>query len=106
MQLTGNCKASQSTYIIKQNTGTRLFLAVVLRIRDILVRIRMRILGSVPLNNGSRCGSGGPKTYVSYGSESGSPTMVSSTDNCVSHHEYDVTVLHRKLVLIRGFRLV
>ncbi len=36
----------------------------VLRIRDILVRIRMRILGSVPLANGSGCGSGGPKKHT------------------------------------------
>jgi hypothetical protein len=33
----------------------------VLVIRDILVRIRIRILGSVPLTNRSGCGSGRPK---------------------------------------------
>jgi hypothetical protein len=41
--------------------------AIVLRIRDSLVRIRMRIwiLGSVPLTNGSDADPGGPKTYGS-----------------------------------------
>jgi len=34
----------------------------VLRIRDILVWIRMRILGSVHLTNGTGCGSGRKKT--------------------------------------------
>ncbi len=52
------------------NTGHRLGLFIsweilfaVLGIRDILVRIwmRIRILGSVPLTNGSGCGSGTPK---------------------------------------------
>ncbi len=48
----------------------------VLRIRDILVRIRMRmrILGSVPLTNGSYVDPGGPKTYGFY--VSGSGTLV------------------------------
>jgi hypothetical protein len=43
-------------------------LSAVLGIRNILVRIRMRILGSVPLTNGSGCGSGRPKTLGYYGS--------------------------------------
>ncbi len=49
-----------------------------LGICDILVRIRMRILGSVPLTNGSGCGPGMPKTYGSYRFRSrwGSGTLV------------------------------
>jgi len=45
----------------------RIFFNSVLRIRDILVRIqrRIRILGSVPLINGSGCGSGRPKIIPS-----------------------------------------
>ncbi len=50
----------------------------VLRIRDILVRIR--ILGSVALTTDPDAGPGGPKTYRSYGSGSrcalGSGTLV------------------------------
>ncbi len=47
-----------------------------LRIRDLLVRVR--ILGSVPLITRSRCGWGGPRTYGSYGfgSGCGSGTLV------------------------------
>ncbi len=40
---------------------TNHFFFTVLGIRDILVRIRMRILGSVPLTDGSGCVSGMPK---------------------------------------------
>ncbi len=43
-----------------------------LGIRDILVRIRIRILGSVPLTNRSNADPGIPKTYGSYRSGSGS----------------------------------
>jgi hypothetical protein len=44
-------------------TNSGIHCRYLLRVRDILVRIRMRmgILGSVPLTNGSGCGSGRPK---------------------------------------------
>jgi hypothetical protein len=48
----------------------------VLLIRDILVRIRMRILGTVPLSTDPDVDTGGPKTYGSYGS--GYETQVKS----------------------------
>jgi hypothetical protein len=54
---------------------------LLLWIRDILVRIRIRIriLRSVPLSNGSGCGSGRPKNIRTYaGSGCGSGTLVKS----------------------------
>ena len=55
----------------KQWIKTNALSLEVLRIRDMLVRIhmRMRILGSVPLTNGSECGSGRPNnagTFISF----------------------------------------
>jgi hypothetical protein len=70
-------KVSLVTYLVLLqflNIFFLLFLFPVLRIRDMLVRIWIRIrmliqiLGDVPLTNGSGCGSGMPKNYGSYGS--------------------------------------
>jgi hypothetical protein len=53
------CKTIDSHNMIKRKLGFRNKWQAVLRIRDILVRIRMRIriLGSVTLTNGSGFGS-------------------------------------------------
>ncbi len=59
-------------------------LKTVLRIRDTLVRIRIRILGSGPLTNGFGCGSGRPKKY---GSGTVVPVHFYHSSKIVSHIE-------------------
>jgi hypothetical protein len=69
---TSNSKNSNSCVFFHR----KLVLNLVMRIRDILVRIR--ILQSVSLTNGSGCGSGRLKTYRSYGFASATLVFIST----------------------------
>jgi hypothetical protein len=75
------------TYMYYQYSTVDCIFKPVLRIRDILARIliRIRILGSVSLTNRSDADPGGPKTYGSYGSGSGTRVHLHHSSKIKSH---------------------